>query len=70
MKFGPNNDYTHLYGESVCEGCKYLRPSVKIEGRMRCDAPDNTHMGRLGMMFMQTPEGKNHLGKCREREEL
>jgi hypothetical protein len=67
---GPKNDYTHLYGETKCQGCKYLQLSAKIEGRMRCLAPGNSHMGRLGRMFYQTPEGKNHLGKCKEREDL
>lgn len=67
---GPNHDYTGLYGDTKCVGCAYLQLSEKIEGRMRCRAPGNSHMGRFGPMFFQTPEGKNHLGKCTDRKDL
>lgn len=66
MKHGPNTDYNGLYGKTKCKDCKYLRLSNKIEGRVRCDAPGNSHLGRLGRIFYQTPDSKNHLGRCED----
>jgi hypothetical protein len=68
-RYGPNFDYDHLYGSTSCIGCKYYRPSGKIEGRMRCAALQNTTQGKLGTLYFKRPDFKNHLGRCQDYEE-
>lgn len=67
---GPNKDYTGLYGDAKCRDCKWLGVSVKIKDRARCFIPTNIKQHWTGTCYLETPSGKNHLGRCPDFEKI
>jgi hypothetical protein len=58
-----------LYGGSKCEKCEYYRKSTRCP-TYRCDLPENTYDGRIGVVYMLNPDAKNWNHKCKNFKPL
>ena len=67
---GPKLEYDGLYGSSKCLECKWFGMSERIEHKTRCRVESNMVNHRLGTTYIETPDGKNHLGRCPDFEKL
>lgn len=65
MRMGPSKDYPGLYGDARCKTCQHLQYDERCH-KMRCEADGNKTVNWLGTIWKQSPEAKNHLGKCED----
>jgi len=64
MRYGPKMDYDDLYGKIRCKLCRYFKKSKKIQDKWRCKLPENVITGHFGITYIESPDKRNHLGKC------